>query len=188
MELEKERKLVERAQNGDQEAYRRLVEDNQRKVYGFALRYTNRHEDADEIAQETFIRAHRGLNTFRGRSSFRTWLYRIAVNCCHNHKRKEKRTAADEEIEEIGASLTDRKNPSPLRRAMDTQTRSMIDEALDKLSKQQRAVFVMKYLQHHSVAEISEALGCAQGTVKKQLFRAVGRMRENLAPLLGIEG
>jgi RNA polymerase sigma-70 factor (ECF subfamily) len=188
MDLEQERQLVERARGGDQDAYRQLVEQNQRQVYGLALRHTNRHEDADEIAQEAFIRAYRGLRRFRGECSFRTWLFRIAVNCCFSHKRKAVREPATEDIANKADRIPDDSNPSPLSRAMGYQTRALVDRALDSLSRQQRSVFVMKYLQHFSIAEISETLGCAPGTVKKQLFRAVGRMREQLAPLLGTGG
>jgi RNA polymerase sigma-70 factor (ECF subfamily) len=189
MDQVRERELVQRARNGDEEAFRLLVEDNQRRIYSLALRYTRRHEDADEVAQETFVRAHRSLGRFRGEAGFSTWVYRIAVNCCLSHKRKQSR------VNEVGNDETgnnqehrDEKNPSPLRRAMSSQTRGLINRAMDSLSPQQRMVFVMKFLQQRTIAEIAGQIGCAEGTVKKQLFRAVGRMRERLAPLLGTEG
>ena len=188
MELKQERQLVERARGGDQEAYRELVEASQRQVYGLALRHTNRHEDADEIAQETFIRAYKGLRNFRGSSRFRTWLFRIAINCCFSFRRRAGRWSDTEEIDEGGVQLPDRSNPSPFRQVMGRETRRMVDKALEGLSKQQRTVFIMKYLQHHTIADISETIGCAPGTVKKQLFRAVNKMRDSLAPLLGYEG
>lgn len=187
MHLERETELVELAKKGDQDAYRQLVEHNQRNVYGLALRYTGKHDDADEIAQETFIRAYRGLPRFQGGSRFRTWLFRIAVNCCLSHKRKAARHDAVLGFDENERDFADEKNPSPLRSAVGWEVREKVGEALEGLSKKQKAVFVMKYLQHQTIAEISETLGCAPGTVKKQLFRAVGRMRQRLAPLLGIE-
>jgi RNA polymerase sigma-70 factor (ECF subfamily) len=189
MDQGRERELVQRARNGDEEAFRLLVEDNQRRIYSLALRYTRRHEDADEVAQETFLRAHRSLKRFRGEAGFSTWVYRIAVNCCLSHKRKQGRieeTGRDDE--RINGEFKDEKNPSPLRHAMASQTRGLINSAMDSLSPQQRMVFVMKFLQQRTIAEIADKIGCAEGTVKKQLFRAVGRMRDRLAPLLGTEG
>ena len=188
MELDQERELVRKAQQGDDDAYRQLVEDSQRRVYSLALRYTRRHEDADEIAQETFLRAHRALGRFRGDAGFGTWVYRIAVNCCLSHRRKHGRTAEANAVEDVGEELQDRHNPSPLRQAISSQTRKLVDQALDELSPQQRLVFVMKFIQQRTITEIADKIGCAEGTVKKQLFRAVGRMRDSLAPLLGREG
>ncbi len=189
MDPGKEQELVTRARKGDEEAFRLLVEDNQHRIYSLALRYTRRHEDADEVAQETFLRAHRSLKRFRGDAGFSTWVYRIAVNCCLSHRRKRSR------MNEVGTDenekqweVPDVKNPSPLRHAMSSQTRGLINRAMDDLSPQQKMVFVMKFLQQRTIAEIAGRIGCAEGTVKKQLFRAVGRMRESLAPLLGTEG
>ncbi len=188
MDRERERDLVLRACKGDEDAFRLLVEDNMRRVYTLALRYRNSHEDADEIAQETFIRAHKALDRFRAESRFCTWVYRIAVNCCLSHRRKAGRLAGAERIDNADSRLPDNRNPSPLRRAISSQTRQKIDAALGNLSPRQRMVFVMKYLQQQTIAEIADHLGCAEGTVKKQLFRAVNRMRQLLAPLLDLKG
>lgn len=187
MDPGQERELVHRAQRGDDEAFRLLVEDSQRRVYSLALRYTRNHEDADEIAQETFLRAHRSLRKFRGDSGFNTWVYRIAVNCCLSHRRKRGRSA-EAVAGEAHEEHPDRKNPSPLRSAISSQTRSMINRAMGGLSPQQKMVFMMKFMQQRTIAEIADEIGCAQGTVKKQLFRAVGRMRRTLAPLLEPKG
>ena len=188
MDPGQEKEMVRRAQLGDDDAFRLLIEGSQRRVFSLAMRYTRRHEDADEIAQETFLRAHRALGRFRGDSGFGTWVYRIAVNCCLSHRRKHSRTAEAKPAAELSDELPDRKNPSPLRAAMSSQTKGLINSAIDELSPQQRMVFVMKFLQQRTVAEIAGEIGCAQGTVKKQLFRAVGRMRRSLSPLLGKEG
>ena len=183
-----ERQLVGRARSGDDEAFRELVEANHRRVYALALRYTRRHEEADEIAQETFIRAHRALGRFRGQAGFGTWLYRIAVNCCLSRRRSAARQPRTESLDD-GASIRppESGDPSPEREAIGSQTRRLVDRALDGLSRQQRMIFVMRFLRQHKLAEIAEALGCAEGTVKKQLFRATARVRRSLAPLLGRE-
>ncbi len=182
-----ERQLVGRARSGDDEAFRELVEANHRRVYALALRYTRRHEEADEIAQETFIRAHRALGRFRGQAGFGTWLYRIAVNCCLSRRRRTARRPRTESLDGEGVRPPEDENPSPERKAIGSQTRRLVDRALDGLSRQQRMIFVMRFLKQHTLAEIAEALGCAEGTVKKQLFRATASVRRTLAPLLGRE-
>jgi RNA polymerase sigma-70 factor (ECF subfamily) len=187
MEIRRERELVEMARNGNEDAFRQLVEANMRRVYGLALRFTRKHEDADEVAQETFIRAFRSLDRFKGKSTFGTWVYRIAVNCSLSHKRKLIRTAGADAEDQIDDNMPDRSNPSQEKLAEGRQTRELINGALDGLSKQQRAIFVMKHLQQKKISEIADVLECAEGTVKQQLFRAVRKVREQLAPLIGRE-
>lgn len=187
MDKRHERELIENARAGNEESFRKLVEANMRRVYGLALRFTRRHEEADEIAQETFIKAYKALGRFRGNSSFGTWVYRIAVNNCLSRRRKAIRFQETEIGEDFHAQLPDTHSPSQERLAMGSQTRRLVGEALENLSNQQRMMFVMKHLQQKTIAEIAEIMGCAQGTVKQQLFRAVRRMREKLAPALGME-
>jgi RNA polymerase sigma-70 factor (ECF subfamily) len=187
MEIRRERELVEMARNGNEDAFRQLVEANMRRVYGLALRFTRKHEDADEVAQETFIRAFRSLDRFKGNSTFGTWVYRIAMNCSLSHKRKLVRTAGADAENQIDENMPDRSVPSQEKIAEGKQTKEMINNALDGLSKQQRAIFVMKHLQHKKITEIADVLECAEGTVKQQLFRAVRKVREQLAPLIGRE-
>lgn len=179
--------MIELAQNGVDDAYRELVEAHMRKVYGLALRYTGKHEDADEVAQETFIRAYRSLDRFKGDARFGTWVYRIAVNCCLTLRRKRGRVQEKELPEEAAPLHAGSSGPTQERAAMGTQTRAFVRQALDVLSEQQRAVFVMKHMQHKKITEIADILGCAEGTVKQQLFRAVRKVRGYLAPLLGKE-
>jgi RNA polymerase sigma-70 factor, ECF subfamily len=187
MEAQRERELIEMARNGDENAFRQLVEANMRKVYGLALRYLRRHEDADEAAQETFIRAYRSLDSFKGNARFSTWVYRIAVNYCLSHRRKAGRRAEHMAGVEVDERMPDVETPSQERMAMSVQTRDMVRGSLEQLSPQQRAVFVMKYLQHKTIADIADILECAEGTVKKQLFRAVNKVRDHLGPMLGRE-
>lgn len=185
MESRREKRLIDLARNGVDDAYRELVEANMRHVYGLALRYTGRHEDADDVAQETFIRAYRSLGRFKGDSRFGTWVHRIAVNCCLTLRRKRGRVAAAELPEEAAKQGASGSGPSQERAVLGTQTRAFVRRALDELSEQQRAVFVMKHMQHKKITEIADILGCAEGTVKQQLFRAVRKVRDYLAPLLG---
>lgn len=187
MDSTRERELVDRARKGDEDAYRQLVETHMRRIYGLAVRFTGRHEEADEVAQETFIRAFRSLDRFHGTASFGTWIYRIAINCCLSQRRRDKRSAIGAAGVELDEQLADERSPSQEQLAMEGQTRALVARAMERLSGQQRAIFVMKHLQQKTIAEIAEVLGCAEGTVKQQLFRAVQKVREHLAPALGRE-
>lgn len=187
MEPARERDLVDRARQGEEDAYRQLVEMHMRRIYSLAVRFTGRHEEADEVAQETFIRAFRSLGRFQGTASFGTWIYRIAINCCLSHRRRDKRSAIGGAGVELDEQMADERSPSQEQLAMEGQTRGLVARALDRLSGQQRAIFVMKHLQQKTIAEIADLLGCAEGTVKQQLFRAVHKVREHLAPVLGRE-
>lgn len=182
MNGKRERDLVMRAQTGDEGAYRELVESNMRRVYSLALKYTGRHQDADDMAQETFIRAYKALPKFQGDSSFGTWVYRIAVNCCISLKRKQSRWGESIEEEQM-TNVEDQTATDAEQVTMARQTREQVASAMNALSPKQRAVFVMKYMQQKKIREIADALDCAEGTVKQQLFRAVKKMREELAPL-----
>ena len=184
MDSSKEKELIEMARNGREEAFRQLVEANMRRVYSVALKFTYRHADADDIAQETFIKAYQALKKFQGNSSFGTWVYRIAINCCLNRKRSKARKIEESHSDELNEMIPDDRTPSMERAVFGGQVRGKVEKALGKLSKQQRAIFIMKHLQHQKISEIAEHLGCAEGTVKQQLFRAVRRMRDELKPLI----
>lgn len=184
MDSSKEWELIEMARNGTEDAFRQLVEANMKRVYAVALKFTYKHEDADDVAQETFIKAYQALKKFNGNSSFGTWVYRIAINCCLNRKRSIARKMEEQHTEELTEFHCDQKSPTMEQRVFGGQIRGRVEAALTKLSKQQRAIFIMKHLQHHKISEIAEHLQCAEGTVKQQLFRAVRRMRDELKPLI----
>jgi RNA polymerase sigma-70 factor (ECF subfamily) len=183
MNRERERELVMKARDGDEYAYQQLVETHVRRVYSLALKYTGRHQDADDVAQDAFIRAYKSLDSFKGDSAFGTWVYRIAVNCCLTLKRKQSKWGESLD-EEFASHIEDKSALDNERITQSRQTKELVSEAMQKLSPQQRAIFVMKYLQQKTIREIASVLDCAEGTVKQQLFRAVRKMRNQLSPLM----
>lgn len=183
MNRKRERELVMKAQAGNEFAYQQLVEANMRRVYSLALKYTGNHQDADDMAQEAFIKAYKALPRFQGDAAFGTWIYRIAINCCISLKRKKSRWGESLD-EEYAVHIEDPDSMDTERQTMARQTREKVSEAIENLSPQQRAIFVMKYLQQKKIREIADVLDCAEGTVKQQLYRAVRKMRDQLNPLM----
>ena len=174
-----EREIVQACQRGDREAFDRLVERHQRDVYRLCYRYVGGHEDANDLAQEVFLRAWRSIGRFRGDSAFSTWLYRIAVNACLNH-RALKRPLTQELPEEL---------PDPARGAL---SRAEADEdarrvrgAIAQLPEKQRATLILKLYHDLSHEEVARALGSSVGTVKSNLFHALANLRRRLGAEVG---
>ncbi len=172
-----ERETVAACQRGDREAFDRLVQRYQREVYRLCYRYLGQHEDANDLAQEVFLRAWRSIGRFRGDSAFSTWLYRIAVNACLNH-RALKRVPTQDLPEAL---------PDPSRgaeaRAQDEDVARRVRGAIARLPEKQRATLVLKVYHDLSHEEVANVLGSSVGTVKSNLFHALG----NLKRLLGGE-
>lgn len=172
-----ERETVAACQRGDREAFDRLVQRYQREVYRLCYRYLGQHEDANDLAQEVFLRAWRSIGRFRGDSAFSTWLYRIAVNACLNH-RALKRVPTQDLPEAL---------PDPSRgaeaRALDEDVARSVRGAIARLPEKQRATLVLKVYHDLSHEEVANVLGSSVGTVKSNLFHALG----NLKRLLGGE-
>lgn len=154
-----------------------------------AYRMTGNSEDADDIVQETFLRAYRQIDRFESRSSVGTWLYRIATNCALDHLRCRKtrdEVAVDDDrdstpkIEQV-ASL----EPSPDRGVYDGEIRDRVMGALDLLTPVERTAFVMRHFQETPLAEIGRALGLRENATKNTIFRAVQKLRRALQPLAG---
>jgi RNA polymerase sigma-70 factor (ECF subfamily) len=172
-----ERETIAACQRGDREAFDRLVERYQRDVYRLCYRYVGGHEDANDLAQEVFLRAWRSIGRFRGDSAFSTWLYRIGVNACLNH-RALKRVPTQELPEAL---------PDPARgalaRAEAADDARRVRAAVDRLPEKQRATVILKIYHDLSHEEVASILGSSVGTVKSNLFHALG----NLKRLLGGE-
>ncbi len=175
-----ERALVARAQQGDADAFGALVDLHAARVYRLAYRFCWDHDDADDIAQETFVRAFKYLRKFRPGSDFGPWLCRIAVNRCLSHwARRERTTAA-----ESRAALPLRRCDDPETHAETSATSSRVREELGRLSKRQRAAIVLFELEGWSVDETAQIMGCSPGTVKRHLHRARAALRERLLDVL----
>lgn len=171
-----EQELVERAKRGDPDAFGQLVTDNEKRIYNLALRMTGSPEDAAELAQEAFLNAWRALPSFKGDSSFSTWLYRLASNACIDHLRKRKRRSQVEDAR----SLEDEERPwepadhqaDPALQLERQEARRAVEEGLQSLSDPHRQVLVLRELQGLSYQEIGQALDLDPGTVKSRIARA----------------
>ena len=154
----------------------------QRRVYGVALRVVRRHDVANDVAQEAFLRAHQALQSFDLERPFGPWICRIAANLAVNHVRSPR--AREVGLPE-GHAETPASAASPLEGVLDQEARAVLDTALATLSSEQRAVFVLRVYEEQSYKEIAEGLGLSMGTVMSRLSRAREKLREALQPYLG---
>jgi RNA polymerase sigma-70 factor (ECF subfamily) len=174
--------LLLRASGGDGLAFEEVVRRYQRRVYAVALRIVRRHDVADDVTQDTFVRAHRALGSFDRSRPFGPWVCRIAANLAVNHVRSPE--AREEGLPE-GHAETPSDREGPLQGVLDREAREQLQGALARLSAEQRAVFVLRAVEGLSYKEIAEALGISTGTVMSRLFRARERLVEALGPYLG---
>lgn len=181
--------LVQRVQRGDKGAYDLLVLKYQNKINHLILRYVKDHHEAQDVAQEAFIKAYRGLKNFRGDSAFYTWLYRIAINTAKNHlvtmSRKITDTgvdSADAEQYEGGGALRD--NASPDRVLVTEQIAKIVEQTIAELPEDLRTAITLREFDGLSYEEISSAMDCPIGTVRSRIFRAREAIDINLEPLL----
>ena len=180
--------LVRRCKEGDQKAFRVLVERYEGRVYNLACSILGDREIARDAAQTAFIRAYQALPRFRADSGFYTWLYRIAVNVCLNAAQKEKRrrdsTSLDTLLESGHFStehLWERRTPAGDFERLKLQ--ETIQEVLNLISPDHRLVIVLKDIEGMSQEEISRTLNCSVGTVKSRLSRARAHLRDLLRPV-----
>ena len=168
-------------QAGDMEAFTTLVQRHEGRVFRLLLRMTGSREEAEDVAQETFISAHRAIGGFRG-GSLRAWLLRIASNLSYDAIRSKKRRPADslEESMESPSFSVPSKDPGPEQLALQSELQETIQEAIMGLPTYQRAVLVFVDVQGMSYDETAEAIGKSIGTVKSRLSRARARVRDAL--------
>jgi RNA polymerase sigma-70 factor (ECF subfamily) len=188
-----DRELVESARKGDRDAFRTLFERYHRRAYALAFGVLRHQDDALDVVQDAFIKAHRYLDKFEGNSSFYTWLYRIVMNLAIDHLRKHRRqkpVELDESHLEEGASTGDDSllpkilGGNPGRALLDKEIRARIDQALGQLSDNHRAVLVMRELEGMSYEEMAQAMGCSKGTIMSRLFHARKNMQKQLVDLV----
>src|SRR5579872_3150184 len=174
---------------GDREAYRLLVERHSRNIFRVAYRVLNNEQDSEEVVQETFLRAYRNLERFEQRAVFSTWIYRIAMNCALDMKKKAKRqrndfVIADEPEPESGEIQVESQAVPQDRLLYSDRVKKEVLQAMEQLSDIERAAFTMRHLEGLSIEEISSILGVEQNAAKNRIFRAVKKMREALAPVV----
>jgi RNA polymerase sigma-70 factor (ECF subfamily) len=170
MVTEDEGSLIDRSRNGDPAAFAALVRLHQRMIYSLTYRMSGSSADADDLAQETFIRAYQSLGTYRGGSRFSSWLYRIALNLCLTWRSREKRRGeTDLEWTESGVGTP----------AADGQG-ERVQQALNRLPPKQRAAVVLTVFDGMTHAEAASVLGCAEKTLSWRLFMARRRLGQLL--------
>jgi len=182
---------VARAKAGDGDAYRLLVDRHSRSVFRLAYRMTGNEQDSEDVVQETFLRAYKQLQRYEARSSFATWLYRIAANYSLDLVRRRKRhgevslgdARPEEDAPEMVHTIPSR-DPAPDRLVFSGRVQEQVARTLDELSRQERTAFVLRHFEGQSIEEISGALGLSQNAAKHSIFRAVQKLRRALEPLV----
>lgn len=180
-----EEMTIAQAREGHREAFRRLYETHREQVYRTAYRYSRSVEDAEDIMQETFIKAFSRLGTFdfRVSSSFAGWLVSICINAAIDHLRRRERRGEKKQIslgdlpQEIAAA-----NPSPEALEVRRQALERIRESLRILSPRQHVIFDLRYDRQMDVKDIAACLGLSESNVKTQLFRSLAKLRRTLEP------
>jgi len=169
--------LVRRAQKGDTQAFESLVVEHQQFVFNLALRAVGDPREAEDVAQESFVRAWLALPNFRGQSQFRTWLYRIVTNLCYNRLPRLRR-----DLSAFGEDqVLDVPDETDVVANVETnQTRKFLHAQIDNLPESYRLLISLRYQQELSYEEIAQVLSLPLGTVKTGLFRAKERLREKL--------
>lgn len=184
--------LVERALDNDLAAFEQLVARYQNKIMAYAARMLNDHDEAEDVAQEAFIKAYRSLDSFRGASSFSTWLYRIATNLCIDRARKRKRSPQqaysldepyDKEEERGGRDVPDL-SAEPSKNVEREELRRQVRTTVAEMPEKLRAVLVMCDIQGMAYEDIAKTLGCPIGTVKSRLFHARADLARRLRPYM----
>ena len=175
------------ARDGDSEAFRGLVERHGRAIYRLAHRMTGNPSDAEDVVQETFLRAFKQLGRFESRANFGTWLHRIAVNCSIDliRARPHRESFHDAgDLEQFMDPTAAETSESPERLMLSTEVQERINGAMGSLSRMERAAFVLRHFEGHSIDEISRSLGLKTNATKHSIFRAVRKMRVALEPFV----
>src|SRR4051794_20760364 len=179
---------IERTRAGDTAAFRVLVERYGRSVFRLAFRMTGNEFDAEDVVQETFLRAFKQLDSYELRSSFSTWLYRIAANYSLDLIRSRKRHAARRVVESTEEeSILDSvktSDPGQDRIYYSAQVKQRLESALELLSDQERTAFLLRHFEGRSIEEIGAILELGVSATKNSIFRAVRKVREALEPVV----
>ena len=180
MEID-EKKLIERASGGDPEAFNRLMEQHERRMYAVALRMCANREDAQDCLQEAMLRVYRAIGGFKGESSFSTWVYRITMNTCLDElrRRKNKQSASLDDLLDEGWAPADERT-SPEKHAVRAETARMLHQTIRELPEDMRAAVVLRDIQGYSYEEIAKILDINVGTIKSRISRGREKLREKL--------
>ncbi len=182
-----DRAAIQAVLAGDREAYGLLVMRHSRMLFRLAYRMTGNEADADDVVQEAFLRGYQKLATFEERSNFGTWIYRIAVHCSLDRLLSRRRDEArqvteDYDPEAEGVHVADLA-PGPERMTLSAEIGMLSDRAMQHLTEMERAAFVLRHMEDMNTEEIAAALAVAPNTAKQTVYRAVQKMRKQLAVL-----
>ena len=189
-EFDSDAYLVARALDGELSSFEKLVSRYQNKILGYSARMLNDHEEAEDVAQEVFIKAYRSLDSFRGDSSFSTWIYRIATNLCIDRMRSKKRRPQqaysldepiDKEEDKGGREIADYSG-EPGRAIEREELRRRVREVMAEMPEKMRTILVMCDMQGMAYEDIAKVLDCPIGTVKSRLFHARADLGRRLRP------
>lgn len=178
------------ARAGDSDGFRLLVERHSRALFRLAYRMTGNEHDAEDVVQEAFLRAYRRLDQYDERARFSSWLHRIAANCAYDLLRARKRRDEEPWPEGPDGSAAPAEFPSadppPDRLVLSAEVRKRVTVAMSRMSAQEKAAFVLRHFEGMSIAEIGEALDLEASAAKQSVLRAVRKVRQVLAPALGV--
>jgi len=186
--------LIKRSQRGDAKTFETLVTMYQGRVYGLCLKLAGNRDDAEDLAQEVFIKAYNSLKGFRLEADFGTWLHRIAVNMWLNVKKRNSRAtyvSLDDPITtesgEVSREIADDDTSgNPLASLEEMEFRGQVKQALERLSQEHRAVLVLRDMEGYSYEDIASMTQCSLGTVKSRINRARQAMRELISYEFGV--
>jgi len=181
--------LVERVQKGDKQAFDVLVLKYQNKIIQLIYRYVHDPEEAQDVAQEAFIKAYKALGRFRGDSAFYTWLYRIAINTAKNYlvassRRPPKSDIDAQDAEQYEGAVGLKEYATPERMLLRDEIQGAIAKAIDELPDELRTAITLRELEGLSYEEIAQTMNCPIGTVRSRIFRARDAIDTRLKPLL----
>ena len=171
-----EQQLILDAKAGSHDAFRQLVHRHMKQTYNVAFGFVRSHQSAEDIAQETFVRAHASLSGFRGDAQFGTWLYRITMNLALNYVKSRNRKGEQFVDETPEAHLPAQEQSEVYHR----DQRLHVERALHELPTLQRAVVILRHIEGLSTRQVSEILRCSEGTVKTHLYRGLMKMKKKL--------
>ena len=176
------------ARDGDNDAFRSLVERYSRYVFSVAYRLTGSVEDAEDVVQNAFLKAHRQLSRFEARADFKTWLHRITVNCAIDLIRSRRHREIGHDPADLEAGTTPASPsealPGPDRLMLSAEIRDRLREGLTQLTPSERAAFTLRHVEGLSIREVASAMGLKTEAAKNSIFRAVRKMRVALEPFV----
>ena len=184
-------RLILKAQSGDDEAFNKLVSLWYKRIYNYGFKYAGSHDMAMDIAQNTFISVHQKIGQLREVGSFKTWLYRIAINCSHEEMRKQKRVSgmslsitSDGDNDEQEIEIEDDIRYQPDLKLQRQELADLIMESLQYLSEEQRIIVIMKEYEGLKFREIAETLDISENTAKSRLYYGLKHLRSMLSNVI----